>query len=151
RCPSGAARGRARRESDPTLGAPGRCNNMRGASLTIAAAIGVLGITGVASAHGGPSHRSTVYRATLAPTAAAGTASITGRAQLVDGKRTNKLSLHMRGLAPHATYLWHIHQGSCAATGAPLAGWDYRTHDSAGNGTLTSNRSGHANTKGRSA
>ncbi len=35
--------------------------------------------------------------------------------------------------------------------GAPVAGWTYRTHDAAGDGTLTTNDSGNANTKGKSA
>ena len=47
-------------------------------------------------------------------------------------------------------YLWHVHEGTCAATGAPVAGWTYRTQVGA-NGTLTSNASGNANTKGKSA
>src|SRR5262245_35131327 len=95
------------------------------------------------------------YRASLAPVnpaaTTAGVAAVRGKAQLVDGKRNNKLSLHVRGLAPRTTYIWHIHQGSCAATGAPLPGWMYRTQDGAGNGTLTTGRSGGANTKARSA
>ena len=37
-----------------------------------------------------------------------------------------------------------------AATGAPVAGWTYRTQVGA-NGTLTANESGNANTKGKSA
>ena len=57
----------------------------------------------------------------------------------------------MRHLAPGTVYLWHIHVGSCAATGAPVAGWTYLTHDATGNGTLTSNATGNANTRGRSA
>ena len=47
-------------------------------------------------------------------------------------------------------YLWHVHEGSCAATGAPVAGWTYRTQVGA-NGTLTSDPSGNANTRGKSA
>jgi len=73
-----------------------------------------------------------------------------GRAQLVDG-RNNKVSLHMRNLGPNTMYLWHVHVGSCAATGAPVAGWTYRTQDAAGDGTLTTNAAGNGNTKGKSA
>jgi hypothetical protein len=95
------------------------------------------------------------YRATLAPVnpaaTTAGVGAVRGKAQLVDGKRSNKITLHVRALAPGRTYIWHIHQGSCAATGAPLAGWTYRSQDGAGNGTLTTNHSGGANTKARSA
>jgi hypothetical protein len=43
-----------------------------------------------------------------------------------------------------------VHVGRCAATGAPVEGWTYRTQVGA-NGTLTSDASGNANTKGKSA
>jgi hypothetical protein len=108
-----------------------------------------LAVTDVADAGG--KH---TYRASLAPVnpaaTTAGVAQVRGKAQLVDGKRNNKVSLHVRGLAPRTTYIWHIHQGNCAATGAPLPGWVYRTQDGADNGTLTTNHSGGANTKARS-
>ena len=80
----------------------------------------------------------------------AGLQDVVGKAQLVDGKKNNKVSLHMRNLAPSNVYLWHVHEGSCAATGAPVAGWTYRTQVGA-NGTLTSNAAGNANTRGKSA
>jgi len=95
------------------------------------------------------------YRADLAPVnpaaTTAGLPTVVGKSQLVDGKKNNKVSLHMRNLAADTTYLWHVHVGSCAATGAPVAGWTYRTQDAMGNGTLTSNAAGNANTKGKSA
>ena len=116
-----------------------------------AASIVVLGVAGVASADGANSAKT--YKASLAavnPAATtAGLGSVSGKAQLVDGKK-NKVSLHVRNLAPGRMYLWHVHEGSCAATGAPVAGWTYRTQVG-GNGTLTSNESGNANTKGKSA
>jgi hypothetical protein len=115
------------------------------------ASIAAMGVAGVATAASG--HSAKVYRATLQavdPAATtAGLATVAGRAQLVDGKRNNKASLHMRNLAPNTTYLWHVHEGSCAATGAPLPGWTYRT-EAGGNGTLTTNEDGNANTKGKS-
>jgi hypothetical protein len=115
------------------------------------ASIAAMGVAGVATA--ASSHSAKVYRATLdavnPDATTAGLATVTGRAQLVDGKRNNKVSLHMRNLAPSTTYLWHVHQGSCAATGAPLPGWTYRT-EAGGNGTLTTNEAGNANTKGKS-
>jgi hypothetical protein len=115
--------------------------------------ITALGVASVATADSG--HSAKTYKASLAainPAATtAGLATVTGKAQLVDGKKNNKVSLHMRNLAPGTAYLWHVHEGSCAATGAPVAGWTYRTHDAAGNGTLTSDASGNANTKGKSA
>jgi hypothetical protein len=115
------------------------------------ASIAAIGIAGVATAASGPSAKP--YKASLAavnPAATtAGLATVVGRAQLVDGKKNNKVNLHVRNLAPATVYLWHVHEGSCAATGAPVAGWTYRTQVGA-NGTLTSNASGNANTKGTS-
>ena len=94
-----------------------------------AASIVALGVAGVASADSG--HSAKTYKASLAavnPAATtAGLATVVGKAQLVDGKKHNKVSLHMRNLAAGTMYLWHVHEGSCAATGAPVAGWTYRT------------------------
>src|SRR4051794_34243650 len=126
------------------------CMNRRFAAA--AASIVVLGVAGVASADGANSAKT--YKASLAavnpPATTAGLATVVGKAQLVDGKKRNKVSLHMRLLAANTMYLWHVHAGSCAATGAPLAGWTYRTQ-AGGSGTLTSNKSGNANTKATSA
>jgi hypothetical protein len=117
-----------------------------------AASIVALGVAGVASADSAHSAKS--YKASLSavnPAATtAGLATVAGKTQLVDGKRRNKVSLHMRDVAASTMYLWHVHEGSCAAPGAPVAGWTYRTQSGA-NGTLTSNESGNANTKGTSA
>jgi hypothetical protein len=122
-------------------------------SAAAVASIAAVGIAGVATA--ASSHSAKPYKASLAavnPAATtAGLETVVGKAQLVDGKKNNKVSLHVRNLAPGIVYLWHVHVGSCAATGAPVPGWTYRTHDAAGNGTLTSDASGNANTKGKSA
>ena len=120
-----------------------------------AAAMATVMVLGLASAASADSaHSAKTYKASLSavnPAATtAGIATVVGKAQLVDGKKRNKVSLHMRNLAANTMYLWHVHEGSCAATGAPVAGWTYRTQSGA-NGTLTSNESGNANTKGRSA
>jgi hypothetical protein len=116
------------------------------------ASIAALGIAGVASAANG--HSARPYKASLAavnPAATtAGLPDVVGKAQLVDGKKNNKVSLHMRNLAADTVYLWHVHEGSCADTGAPVPGWTYRTQVGA-NGTLTSDASGNANTRGKSA
>jgi len=116
------------------------------------ASIAAMGIAGVATAASGQSAKP--YKASLAavnPDATtAGLATVVGKAQLVDGKKNNKVSLHMRNLAPATVYLWHVHEGSCADTGDPVAGWTYRTQVGP-NGTLTSDASGNANTKGKSA
>jgi hypothetical protein len=115
------------------------------------ASIAVMGVASVATA--ASSHSAKIFRASLAPVDPAATTVglpiVDGSAQLVDGKTRNKASLHMHNLAPSTTYLWHVHTGSCADTGAPVAGWSYRTHGGA-NGTLTSNESGNANTKATS-
>src|SRR5215207_9047903 len=116
------------------------------------ASIAAIGVAGVATADSARSAKP--YRAALAavdPAATtAGLPDVAGKAQLVDGKKNNKVSLHVRGLAAGTTYLWHVHEGTCAAPGAPVAGWTYRTQVAA-NGTLTSDESGNANTKGKSA
>ena len=124
--------------------------------LVIAVAVASIAVIGAGSAATADSGNSAKpYKVTLTalnPAATTvGLASVAGKAQLVDGKKNNKVSLHMRGLAPDTTYLWHVHAGSCAATGAPLPGWTYRTQDAAGNGLLTADESGVANTKGTSA
>jgi hypothetical protein len=75
-------------------------------------------------------------------------ATVAGRAQLVDGQKKNKVSLHMRHLA--ADTAWLVHEGTCAAPGPPVAGWTYRTHVGT-DGTLKSRRSVTANTRGKSA
>ena len=110
-------------------------------------------IASVATAASGQSAKP--YKASLTavnPAATtAGLADVVGKAQLVDGKKNNKVSLHMRNLAPDTVYLWHVHEGTCTAPGATVAGWTYRTQDLAGNGTLTSNEAGNGNTRGKSS
>ena len=119
--------------------------------ITALASLVAVAVAGLATASSG--HSAKTYKASLTPVnpaaTTAGLATVMGTAQLVDG-RNNKVSLHMRHLAPSTTYLWHVHEGSCAATGAPVAGWTYRTQSGA-NGTLTSGPKGNANTKGTSA
>ena len=116
------------------------------------AAIAAMGFASVATADGGPAAKpDKASLAAVNPAATtAGLATVVGTAQLVDGKKNNKVNLHLRNLAASTTYLWHVHEGTCAATGAPVAGWTYRTQVGA-NGTLTSDGSGNANTKGTSA
>jgi hypothetical protein len=99
--------------------------------------------------------RAKVSKATLTATEAATTAGIPdarGRAHLVDGRKRDKVSLHMKGLEAGETYLWHVHQATgegdpCAADSTvgnptPYPGWTYRE--------LTARPSGNANSKGRS-
>jgi hypothetical protein len=124
----------------------------RGITAAAVALIVAIGVAGAAIADSGNSAKP--YKASLAavnPAATtAGVANVAGKAQLVDGKKNNKVNLHMRGLVAGTMYLWHVHVGSCAATGAPVPGWTYRTQVGA-NGTLTSDAAGNANTKGTSS
>jgi Cu/Zn superoxide dismutase len=121
-------------------------------AVAAVASIAAICIASVATAASSSSAKA--YRASLAavnPDATtAGLADAVGKAQLVDGKKNNKVSLHMRNLAADTVYLWHVHEGSCADTGAPVPGWTYRTQGG-DNGTLTTNESGNANTRGKSA
>ena len=108
----------------------------------------------VAMSIAGMAIAATPYKASLAPVdpaaTSAGLATVTGKAQLVDGRKNNKVSLHVRNLAPRTMYLWHLREGTCAVPGAPVPGWTYRTQDAEGNGTLSSNPPGNANTKAKS-
>ena len=47
-----------------------------------------------------------------------------GKAHLVDGKRKDKLSVHVRRLAKRTTYTFKLQTGSCG--GAEVTGWTYR-------------------------
>jgi hypothetical protein len=125
----------------------------------IVATVGALAFAGVATAHGDHhgAKGAKVYRAKLVKTAAADTAqlpNVTGKAQLVDGKKRNKISIHVRGLKPGETYGWHIHKAAnatddpCAPSapvvdGTPYGDWVY--------GALTANEAGNASAKGTSA
>ena len=42
----------------------------------------------------------------------AGLATVVGKAQLVDGKQNNMVSLHVRNLAASTVYLWPVHDGT---------------------------------------
>jgi hypothetical protein len=115
----------------------------------IVATVGALSLAGVATAHDdhAGAKPAKVYRATLT-----GAASVKGKAQLVDGKKNNKISIHVRGLTPAATYTWHIHKAAsdsvnpCAPATpvvvAPYGDWQY--------GALVANEDGNASAKGTS-
>jgi hypothetical protein len=114
--------------------------------------IAPLVVAAVALTPGAAQAKSHVYKATFKYVGADGdyvTGSF-GKAHLVDGKRNDKLSVHVRRLAGKATYVFRLQQApkACAA-GAPggtdVAGWKYR-HD----GVLKTNRKGVANGKATS-
>jgi hypothetical protein len=108
-----------------------------------------------AAAAPGDGKRAKVYRAQLEANEAATAAGVPdarGRAQLKDGRKRDKVSLHMKGLEPGETYLWHVHQataegdpcaaGSTVGNPAPYPGFTYRE--------LTARPSGNASSKGKS-
>jgi len=122
-----------------------------GAALLLALAPGA----SAHSKHGKHGKHAKVSKAHLEATAAATAAGIPdarGHAQLVDGRKRDKVSLHMKGLEAGETYLWHVHQatgegdpcaaGSTVANPAPYPGFTYRA--------LTARHSGNANSKGTS-
>jgi hypothetical protein len=118
-------------------------------TVAVVASITAIGIAAPATAGKARPYKASLTAVNPAATTA-GVADVRGKAQLVDGKKRNKVSLHMRNLAAGTMYLWHVHEGSCAATGAPVPGWTYRTQVGP-NGTLMAKESGNANTRGRSA
>lgn len=96
--------------------------------------------------------RAKVYKGTFEAVGADGAYSHDkfGRAHLVDGKRNDKLSVHVRRLAPLTRYAFRLQQATHACEeGAPggtdVPGWTYRRA-----GVFTTNRKGHANSKARS-
>jgi hypothetical protein len=92
-------------------------------------AVAVLLLAAPASAHDTKSHAK-VFKAKLSGDDAR------GRAQLVDGRKHDKVSLHVKGLEPGETYVWAITQEG----GEP----DFTY------GTLKVRPSGNANAKARS-
>jgi hypothetical protein len=120
---------------------------------TIVAAVVSL-VAAVALVPGAIAHsnkRSHVYRANIRPVPTGDYGRLAhahGHAQLVDGKR-NKLSIHIRGLAPGTTYAWHIHKATSdhpcnapSATAPAVDGWTYKP--------LKANAAGNANSKAKS-
>jgi hypothetical protein len=72
-----------------------------------------------------------------------------GKAQLVDGKRNDKLSVHVRKLGSRATYTFRLQSAATAceqgaAGGTDVPGWTYRR-----GGVLVTNRHGVANGSAR--
>jgi hypothetical protein len=90
-----------------------------------------------------------VYKATFTYVGADGdyvTGSF-GKVQLVDGKRNDKLSVHVRRLARNTTYIYRLESApkACAADapgGTPVAGWKYKP--------LKTNKAGVGNAKATS-
>src|SRR3954464_1853963 len=73
-----------------------------------------------------------------------------GNAQLVDGKRNDNLSVHVRHLGGETRYLFRLQEAETACEegatgGTDLAGWKYRR-----GGVLRTSRKGNANSWARS-
>src|SRR3954471_2988072 len=116
----------------------------------LAALAGVLAIALVpatADAHS----RSKVYKGSFQLVGADGsyTRDSFGKAQLVDGKRNDQLSVHVRKLGSRATYTFRLQSAATAcergaAGGTDVPGWKYRR-----GGVLVTNRHGVANSFAR--
>jgi hypothetical protein len=68
-----------------------------------------------------------------------------GKVQLVDNKRNDKLSVHVRRVAAKTTYTYKLQVGTCkegAPGGTAVAGWNYKP--------LKTNRKGVGNSTARS-
>ena len=79
-----------------------------------------------------PTPRAKVLRATLAPVRedVAAYGGYTGKAQLVINKRNAKVSLHLKGLVPGATYTWALlksdEPAADCSTGTPVSKMKYK-------------------------
>ena len=116
--------------------------------LVVSTAVTVgLGIpTGSAVGHGShQSHKANVRWATLKPVRAdvAAYTDMRGKAQMTANRRNAKVSLHLKGMVPRATYTWAVVQGTDPATvcadGTPVTGLKYRK--------LKAGKRGNANSK----
>lgn len=96
--------------------------------------------------------RAKVYRGTFQAVGSDGayTDGKFGQAQLVDGRRNDKLSVHLRHLGARTRYVFRLQQAETACEeGAPggtdVPGWRYRR-----GGVLRTSRKGNANSWARS-
>src|SRR3954447_421388 len=100
---------------------------------------------GTALAHG--KHKTKVYKGTFTLVGADGdyVTGNFGKVQLVDNRRNDKLSVHVRRLAAKTTYTYKLQEGTCkagASGGTDVAGFKYRP--------LRTNRKGVGNSTARS-
>jgi hypothetical protein len=96
--------------------------------------------------------RAKVYRGTFQAVGSDGayTDGKFGKAQLVDGKRNDKLSVHVRHLGARTRYVFRLQQADTACEedapgGTDVLGWRYRR-----GGVLRTSRRGNANSWARS-
>ena len=113
-------------------------------SAVLAVAVGIPTASAVGNGSHG-SHRAKVLRASLKPVRADVFAytNMRGKAQMVANKHNAKVSLHLKGMVPRATYPWAVVQGTDPATvcadGTPVTGLKYRK--------LKAGKKGNANSK----
>lgn len=108
---------------------------------TLIVCAGALLLAAPAAAHEKHHKNAKVSKAQLEAADAA--SDVRGRAHLVDGKRHDHVTLHVKGLEPGTKYLWEVREGACDDAAATASeGWTYRD--------LTVRDSGNANAKGRS-
>ena len=116
----------------------------------LATLVGVAAVM-VAPATADAHSRAKVYRGSFQHVGADGsyTRDSFGKAQLVDGKRNDQLSVHVRKLGSRATYTFRLQSAATAceqgaAGGTDVPGWKYRR-----GGVLVTNRHGVANGSAR--
>jgi hypothetical protein len=111
-------------------------------TVTMGLGIPVASAVGHGSHH---SHKAKVRWATLKPVRAdvAAYTDMRGKAQMTANRHNAKVSLHLKGMVPGATYPWAVAQGTDPATvcadGTPVTGLKYRK--------LKAGKSGNANSK----
>ena len=116
-------------------------------ATALAVAVGIPTASAVGHGDHG-SHRAKVLRAKLKPVQAdvAAYTNMRGRAQMAANRRNAKVSLHLKGMVPGATYTWAVVQGTDPATvcadGTPVTGFKYKR--------LKAGKKGNANSKGSS-
>jgi hypothetical protein len=110
-------------------------------------AVGLLALAGTAVAK---TNGAKVYRAALAPVAVDATTP-TGKAHLVDGKKNNILTIHVKGLTPGTSYPWHLHAVAPGVEDPCVAGAQEGPIDTSfAYGTLTGNPAGNGSAKAKS-
>jgi hypothetical protein len=115
--------------------------------IAVAIVVAFSALPAAADAHS----RTKIYRGSFQLVGADGsyTRDSFGKAQLVDGKRNDQLSVHVRKLGSHARYVFRLQSAATAceqgaAGGTDVPGWKYRR-----DGLLVTNRHGVANSWAR--
>jgi hypothetical protein len=121
-------------------------------ALGAVTALAVVPAAAQAKSHTKAKSHTTVLRGSFKLVGADGmyTTDSFGKAQLVDGKRNDSLSVHVRKLGRRTTYVFRLQSAdsACAASapgGTDVPGWRYRR-----GGVLKTNRHGVANSWARS-